>query len=154
MPRIGTLDRGPESNATTHAAVHNRARSVWAVAAGFIAVVVLSLLTDEVLHLLHVYQPWGEPMREPGLNLLALAYRSAFTVAGMYLTARLAPRAPMRHALIGGGIGTIVATAGAFATVPMDLGPAWYPIALAVTALPLAWVGGALHRARERAPRR
>jgi hypothetical protein len=38
--------------------------------------------------------------------------------------------------------------AGAFATVPMNLGPAWYPIALAVTALPLAWLGGALYLAR------
>jgi hypothetical protein len=125
-----------------------RWRSVWAVAAGFLTVAVLSLVTDEVLHLLHVYQPWGQPMNEPGLNLLALAYRSVFTVAGMYLTAKLAPRAPMRHALIGGAIGTVIAAAGAIATVPMNLGPAWYPIALAVTALPLAWLGGALYVAR------
>jgi hypothetical protein len=123
-------------------------RSVGAVAAGFLAVVVLSLGTDEVLHLLRVYPPWGEPMPQPSLNLLALAYRSIFTVAGMYLTAKLAPHAPMRHALIGGAIGTVIATAGAVATVPMNLGPAWYPIALAVTALPLAWLGGTLYRAR------
>ncbi len=64
----------------------------------------------------------------------------------MYLTARLAPCAPMRRAMIGGLIGTVLATAGAGATVPMDLGPAWYPIALAVTALPLFWLGGALYR--------
>jgi hypothetical protein len=125
-----------------------RWRSVGAVAAGFLAVVVLSLVTDEVLHLLHVYQPWGQPMYEPSLNLLALAYRSIYTVVGMYLTAKLAPRAPMRHALIGGAIGTVVAAAGAVATIPLNLGPAWYPIALAVTALPLAWLGGALYLAR------
>jgi hypothetical protein len=123
-------------------------RSVAAVAAGFMAVVVLSLGTDEVLHLLRVYPPWGEPMFQPSLNLLALVYRSIFTVAGMYLTAKLAPYAPMRHALIGGAIGTVIAAAGAVATVPMNLGPAWYPIALAVTALPLAWLGGALYRPR------
>jgi hypothetical protein len=125
-----------------------RGRSVAAVAAGFLAVVVLSTVTDEVLHLLRVYPPWNEPMREPSLNLLALSYRSIFTVAGMYLTAALAPRAPMRHALIGGAIGTVIAAAGAVATVPMNLGPAWYPIALAVTAIPLAWLGGALYRVR------
>jgi hypothetical protein len=129
-------------------APRRRWRSVRAVAAGFLAVVVLSLVTDEVLHLLQVYPPWGQPMPEPGLNLLALTYRSIYTVIGMYLTAKLAPRAPMRHALIGGAIGTVIAAAGAIATVPMNLGPAWYPIALAVTALPLAWLGGALYVAR------
>ena len=128
--------------------MRRRGRSTCAVAAGFIAVVVLSLGTDEILHLLQVYPPWGEPMREPSLNLLALAHRCLFTVAGMYLTATLAPSAPMRHALVGGAIGTVVAAAGVVAAVPLDLGPAWYPISLAVTALPLAWLGGALHRAR------
>jgi hypothetical protein len=122
-----------------------RWRSVGAVAAGFFSVAILSVVTDEILHLLQVYPPWGQPMYEPGLNLLALAYRSLFTVAGMYLTARLAPRAPMRHALIGGAIGTVVASAGVIATMPLNLGPVWYPIALAVTALPLAWLGGALY---------
>lgn len=122
-----------------------RWRSAGAVTAGFLAVVVLSLVTDEILHLLGVYPPWGAPMNEPSLNLLALAYRSVFTVAGMYVTATLAPYARVRHAVIGGLIGTLIAAAGAFATVPMNLGPAWYPIALAVTALPLAWLGGVLY---------
>ncbi|MEO8622031.1 MAG: hypothetical protein ABI625_13260 [bacterium] len=128
-----------------------RGRSAAAVAIGFFTVAALSLGTDEVLHLLHVYQPWSEPMREPSLNVLALSYRSVFTVAGMYVTAKLAPAAPMRHALIGGVIGTVVAAAGALATIPLDLGPAWYPIGLAVTALPLAWLGGALYVRRNAA---
>ncbi len=125
-----------------------RGRSAGAVAAGFFTVAALSLGTDQVLHVLGVYPPWGQPMFEASLNALALAYRSVFTVAGMYLTAALAPRAPLRHALIGGAIGTIIATAGVVATAPMNLGPAWYPVALAVTALPLAWLGGALYHAR------
>jgi ABC-type xylose transport system permease subunit len=54
----------------------------------------------------------------------------------------------MRHALILGGIGFVLSTLGAIIAITMaDLGPAWYPIALALTALPCAWVGGALHRA-------
>lgn len=28
-----------------------------------------------------------------------------------------------------------------------DLGPIWYPIALVITTLPCAWLGGAIHRA-------
>jgi hypothetical protein len=120
-------------------------RSIAAVAAGFVAVAALSLGTDQVLHVLRVYPPWGQPMPEPRLNFLALIYRSIYTVAGMYLTAWLAPHAPMRHALVGGTIGTVIAAAGAVATIPMNLGPAWYPISLVVTALPLAWLGGALY---------
>jgi hypothetical protein len=108
---------------------------------------VLSLGTDQLFHMLRVYPPWGQPMYEPALNLLALAYRCGYTVVGMYLTARLAPHAPMRHALAGGTIGTAIGALGAVATIPMNLGPAWYPIALAATALPCAWLGGALYRA-------
>jgi hypothetical protein len=123
-------------------------RSILAILAGFLSVVVLSLGTDEILHLLHVYQPWGEAMHDPGLNALALAYRCVYTVIGGYVTARLAPRNPIRHVVILGIIGLAIATLGAVATIPMNLGPAWYPIALVVTALPLTWLGGLLYKAR------
>jgi hypothetical protein len=115
---------------------------------GFLAVVVLSLATDQLLHMLKVYPPWGEPMHEPGLNLLALAYRIVYAVIGSYIAARLAPHSPMRHALALGLMGFVLSLAGAIATIPMDLGPAWYPIALVLTALPCAWLGGVLYRAR------
>jgi hypothetical protein len=123
-------------------------RSAAAVFLGFIAVVVLSLGTDQVLHVLQVYPPWGEPMNDPGLNLLALSYRIVYTVIGSYITARLAPHSPMRHVWVLGAIGLVVAVAGVIATIPMHLGPAWYPIALAVTALPCAWLGGFLYGVR------
>lgn len=66
-------------------------RSVGAVLLGLISIFVLSLGTDQVLHVLKVYPPWGEPMRSPGLNLLALAYRVLYAGLGCYLTARFAP---------------------------------------------------------------
>jgi hypothetical protein len=121
-------------------------QSTGALIAGFFAVVLLSLGTDQVLHMLDVYPPWGLPMYDTWLCLLALSYRIVYTVLGSYITARLAPRAPMRHAMILGTIGFAVGTAGAIATIPMNLGPAWYPIAIALTALPCAWLGGVLHR--------
>ena len=121
-------------------------RSIGAVLAGLVAVIVLSLGTDQVLHVLEVYPPWGQPMRDPGLNLLALAYRTLYAVVGSYIAAKFAPRNPMRHALALGILGFVLSLAGAIATIPMDLGPAWYPIALVVTALPCAWLGGILHR--------
>ena len=72
-------------------------RSAGAVFLGFLTVVVLSLGTDQLLHVLQVYPPWGQPMHDPGLNLLALSYRIIYTVLGSYITARFAPHSPMRH---------------------------------------------------------
>ena len=41
------------------------------------------------------------------------------------------------------------APAGAIATITKyDLGPDWYPILLAVTALPCTWLGALLHHRR------
>src|SRR5689334_19616907 len=75
------------------------ARTALPVVAGFLITLILTLATDQLLHVLGVYPPWGQPMREPGLNALALAYRIVITVFGGWLTARLAPTRPMRHAM-------------------------------------------------------
>ncbi|MBZ0147248.1 MAG: hypothetical protein K8F62_06845, partial [Pseudorhodoplanes sp.] len=88
-------------------------RSIGAVLAGLLTIFILSLGTDQLLHSLGIYPPWGQPMRDNGLLLLALSYRAVYDVFGCYLTARLAPRAPMLHALILGGVGTVLATLGA-----------------------------------------
>lgn len=124
-------------------------RSTAAVIVGFISVAVLSLGTDQVLHVLNVYPPWGEPMYSPGLNLLALSYRILYTVIGGYITASLAPHAPMRHVFVVGILGFITGSAGAIAAITMaDLGPNWYPIALALTGFPCVWLGGVLYSKR------
>jgi hypothetical protein len=119
------------------------ARSVVAVIAGFVAVAGLSLATDQLFHVFEVYPPWGEPMYDTGLNALALSYRIVYTVLGGFITARLAPRAPMRHVMILGIIGLIAGSAGAIGAIAIGgLGPNWYPIAIAVTAYPCTWLGG------------
>ena len=121
-------------------------RSAAAVFLGFVSVAVLSLGTDQLLHVLKVYPPWGEPMFDADLNLLALSYRIVYTVVGGYITASLAPHSPMRHVLAGGVLGVVIASAGAIAAMGMaDLGPNWYPIAVALTGLPCVWLGGVLH---------
>jgi hypothetical protein len=124
-------------------------RSTAAVVVGFIVVVALSLGTDQMLHSLGVYPPWGQPMYPTGVNLLALSYRIVYAVVGSYIAARLAPRNPMRHAMILGVIGVVLSSLGAITAITMaDVGPAWYPIALVLTTMPCAWLGGALYRAR------
>jgi len=120
-------------------------KSIGALFAGFVVVVVLSLGTDLALHATGVMPPWGERMSD-ALFLLATAYRTLYTIAGSYVTARLAPHRPMKHALAGGVIGLALSIVGAVATWDRgrDFGPHWYPLALVATAMPCAWAGGRL----------
>lgn len=123
-------------------------RSAGAVFAGFVTVFVLSLGIDQVLHVLQVYPPWGEPMHAPSMNLLALSYRIPIGVLGGWVTARLAPHSPMRHALVMGAIGLVLSSLGGLVATRADVGPVWFPIALALSAVPCAWLGGTLCRPR------
>jgi peptidoglycan/LPS O-acetylase OafA/YrhL len=113
------------------------------VVGGIVVGVVLTLITDLVLHAMGVFPPLGQPVSD-GPLVLATAYRIVFGVLGCYVAARLAPDRPMWHALIAGFIGFLVSIAGALATWNKGpaFGPHWYPLALIVTALPCAWVGG------------
>jgi surface polysaccharide O-acyltransferase-like enzyme len=113
-------------------------KSIGAVLAGFLAIVILSVGTDTALEQAGVL-PNGA-LFDTGLLLLALMYRSLYSVIGAYIAARLAPNRPMRHALALGVLGIFVSALGALAA--QDLGPAWYGLALVLVSLPLAWLGG------------
>jgi hypothetical protein len=118
---------------------------VGAILTGFFVVVILSLGTDIALHEAGVFPRLGQPMSDP-LFFLATVYRILYAVVGSYVTARLAPSRPMLHALIGGLIGLLLSTVGAVVTWNREpeFGPHWYPLALVVTAMPSAWLGGKL----------
>jgi hypothetical protein len=122
-------------------------RSIVAVLVGMVVAVALTLATDEILHRIGVFPPWGASMvGYDGALLLATVYRTVYGVLSSYITARLAPSRPMGHALVGGAIGLAVSTVGAAVTWNKGpaFGPHWYPLALVVLALPTAWVGGKL----------
>ena len=127
-------------------------QSVGAVLAGLLAVAVLSVGTDVVLHAAGMFPPWGQPVGG-GVLLLATVYRTIYSVAGAYLTARLAPERPMSHALTLGGVGFVLSIAGAVGTWNRGpaFGPHWYPLALVALAVPQCWAGGALRRMQLRA---
>ncbi len=127
-------------------------RSIGALLAGFVVVVILSLGTDLALHAAGIFPPLGQIMSN-ALFLLATIYRTVYAVVGSYITARLAPDRPMGHALVGGAIGLVLSAVGAVVTWNKDMGPHWYPLALVVTALPCAWVGGKLRLMQLRASR-
>src|SRR6266545_4416122 len=97
-------------------------KSVWAVVAGVLFIVVVSTLVDVVLHVLRVFPPMNQPIND-SLALLATSYRVVISIAGAWLTARLAPEKPMKHALMLGFVGVILGLVGAVATWNLGLGP-------------------------------
>jgi hypothetical protein len=120
---------------------------------GLIVIVLLSPGTDELMNLVGIFPGRGKPLQGTLPFVLAMAYRTLFGAVGCYVAGRLAPRAPLRHALALGAVGLVLSVVGAAATWGKpEFGPSWYPIALAVLALPSAWAGGALAERRRAAP--
>lgn len=122
----------------------NTIKSIGAVVAGLAFIVITHTGTDAILENAGIL-PKGHLFVGTGLILVVLGYRAIFSLLGCYLTAWLAPRRPMKHALVLGVIGLVLASIGAIVTANMDLGPAWYAWTLAVISLPIAWLGGKLY---------
>jgi hypothetical protein len=142
MSHAETLPSSVISAATATRRPRRVLRRIGAVAAGLVAIFAATTAADIVMHAAGVFPPVGAPPMSSALFLLAFAYRVVFDVGGCWLTARLAPDRPMGHAMALGGIGVLLSVAGA--VVMWGAGPMWYPIALAVSALPCAWLGGRL----------
>ena len=121
-------------------------RSIGAVAAGVFVIIAVTTLVDVLFHAIGVFPPMDQPI-DDRLALLATAYRIVISVAGAWLTARLAPNQPMKHVLILGYVGVVLGLVGVIATWNMGLGPRWYPVALAVLAIPQCWAGGRMYLA-------
>ncbi|MBS0320093.1 MAG: hypothetical protein JSR18_06095, partial [Proteobacteria bacterium] len=64
-------------------------------------------------------------------------------IAGAYVTAWLAPRRPMMHAVILGVVALLLALAES--TVFWNVLPAWSHVLAILLVLPSAWLGGLLH---------
>jgi len=124
---------------------NNIMKSIGAVLAGLVLVIVLSSVMDMALL-------GANLMKHPfDLNpawfiAFVILYRSAFGMLGAYATARLAPGKPMQHAMIVGFIGFALSIVGAI--VMWDTPPHWYPLSLVVTALPSAWLGGRIYMSK------
>jgi len=121
-------------------------RSFLAIFAGIVVIVVLSTATDLALESSGLVPPPEKQAAAPEYFYLFAAYRFVYTVIGAWVTARLAPSAPMTHGLVLGAIGTALGALGA--VVMWGKGPDWYALALPITAIPLCWLGARL------APRR
>jgi hypothetical protein len=120
-------------------------KSIWAVLAGVIGAIVVTTLIDIGLHVAGVFPPIDQPINDV-LALLATSYRVVIGIGCAWLTARLAPKDPMKHAMVLGALGAALALVGVVVTWNMGMGPRWYPISLVILALPQSWAGARLFR--------
>ena len=102
-------------------------KSIWAVVAGVLFIIVVTTLVDIALHIAGVFPLADQPIND-SLALLATSYRNVISVFGAWLTARLVPDEPLKHATILGFVGTALGLVGARATWNLGLGPRSYPI--------------------------
>lgn len=124
-------------------------KSIGAVIGAFILVGASHVLTDMALESSGLFPPPDTAAAlNPAYLAIAAVYRNIYNVLGGWVAARLAPRAPVGHAIALGLIGTAAATAGTIAM--WHVGAHWYPITLAVLALPSCWFGGWLAVRRNR----
>ena len=119
-------------------------RSVGAVLAGFFFIGVTHTGMDAILENIRVL-PKGNLHVGTGLILIVIGYRAVLSLIGCYITARLAPNSPMKHALALGILGLLLSAVGAIVTANMNLGPSWYAWTLVAISLPIAWLGGKLY---------
>ena len=124
-------------------------KSIGAVLAGLIFIGITHTATDAILENTGVL-PKGNLHVGTGLILMVIVYRAVLSLIGCYLTALLAPKSPMKHALALGIVGVLLSTAGAIATANMNLGPSWYAWTLVLISLPIAWLAGKLYELRSR----
>ncbi len=118
----------------------NTFKSIGAVIAGFSSVAVLSIATDFIMGTLGIFPKSDFGVYTQWMLVIALLYRSLFTIIGGYITARLAPTNPMHHVYVLMVFGLLGGVAGAIGG--WGYGNHWYPILLAITGPFFVWIGG------------
>ena len=93
-----------------------------------------------------VYPPYGQPMYETNLLLIAISYRILFSLLGGYLTAMWAKERAKKAVWILASIGSVLWLIGGI--VMWEYGPAWYSLGGALTGIPITLVGGKIFERR------
>lgn len=118
-------------------------RSAVAIAAGFFADAVLPLVGDAAFRALAPEAFDDRGFVRDGANLLVvLAYLAIFECVGGFITARLAIRSPLKHALALGIL--VLALSLALTVFTWGSAPAWYQIAALAIIVPMSLAGGKL----------
>ena len=116
-------------------------RSLGAILAGYLVIVLLTLLFFSLLDLAlppgQISNPW---------ILFTLAFSVIAAVLGGWVTARLAKRHPRLHGFLLGAFLILMGLLSMSAAQGNE--PFWYQASLLALALPAAWAGSALYRPR------
>jgi len=123
-------------------------KSIVAVVVGFLLVTILCGSGDLVLIKAMPQAVHGGHIDDPMALAITLLYSLVFATLGGFVTARLAPHHPLRHAIILGCFGLAASILAAVAL--WNTGPVWYHIGALVIPLPAAWIGGSLREAQLR----
>ena len=113
-------------------------KSIGAVLAGLVFIFIVSSLTDLVLEKTGAMKlPFS--LNPLWMMIVVVLYRCMYVSLGAYITASLAPRHPVKHAMILAAIGCMLGIAGAI--VMWHEPPHWYPVALIILGWPFSWLG-------------
>jgi hypothetical protein len=122
-------------------------RSILAVIAGSVVWMVTALGMDAIL--MSLWPQWfveGGKVESVPLLLFTMCYALLFGVLGGYVTAVIARRAEVKHAL---ALGILQLLMGIAATIKFwDTAPAWYHIAFLTLLVPAILLGGWLRANR------
>ena len=118
-------------------------RSIVAVVAGFVVVgLLIALAQAGVIAAFPAHFDAKGGTSHLGMLLLMQGYVAVAATFGGWLAARLAPTAPLRHALIVGALGVLVNVASA--AMSWALYPSWAHVVGILTAMLWAWLGGTI----------
>jgi hypothetical protein len=124
-------------------ATNTTLKSIGAILAGFALNVVLSVGADIAFNATGLFSMENFKANSNVAILIVIIYRFVFSIAGSYLTAKLAPGNPMKHSLLLGITGTVLSI---LATVAMwDTAEARYNIPVIVMCIPSAYFGAKLY---------
>ena len=125
-------------------------RSIVAVAAGFFASNVMSLGGDLLFRRVspHAFDAQGFA-RSDGTLFTVMGYEALFVLIAGYVTARLAIRRPMTHALVMGAL--VLLGRVPTALVAWSAAPPWFHIGVLLLIVPVALLGAKLSGLRARA---
>jgi hypothetical protein len=117
--------------------------SIGAVIAGSLAIGIVSFIADFIISKItpDIFSIAGRS-QHPALLALMAAYSVAFAAVGGYVTASLAPRAPMKH-VIALAVLELMGGAGA-AYQAGDMLPRWFSAVVVILPVPAILLAGAL----------